>query len=629
MIALPRSVGPRLQATYVPEENGLAWWGADDVPAALGTAGLPVGRHAALRLAGVVASDVRPMDVDAYITELATTVPMLARLTRVAGLADSARGWRAASRAALRMRGGDNRAQLFPTAELATLLPPAGHAVLNAEETAVMAPSVLLDRFAEAYETVRSLLDADVRADLRSYQAHGVAWLRARADSGQGAVLADEMGLGKTLQAIALLATRTTTLPHLVVCPTSVVGNWQREIERFAPSLDLVRYHGSTRALPEKIPAGTVVLTSYPLLRSDPNLADVPWDVVVLDEAQQLKNSRALVTRIAASLEARSKVAMTGTPVENNLDELWSLLSVTDPGVLGARARFRQRFVAPIEKRRSATAATRLSAAIAPHVLRRTKAEVATELPPRVESTVACTLTSEQAMLYRRAVDRAFDTGFGKGAGRSGRILALLTELKQVCNHPAQYLGDDGPTWGRSGKFDRTSEIIAEIAQEGERALVFTQYKVMGDLLATGLGEALDGAPVPFLHGGLSAARRESLVLSFQEDDDAPQVLILSLRAAGFGLNLTRASHVVHYDRWWNPAVEEQATARAHRIGQRRTVNVHTLITGGTVEDHIDRMHLQKQGLADLVTGDPAVALTRLPDRELREVFDLDHMAVV
>ncbi len=629
MVTLARPTTPKLQATYVPAENGIAWWGVPDIPKIMDGAGLPPGRPATLRLAAVVEGEVCASDVPAQITDLAPTARALATLNRTRLLADSARAWRAASRATLRPPRSGGRAADDEDAALAgvaAMLPPAGHAVLNADETAVMSPAVLLDRFRTALSTVRALQDGGVDADLRPYQAHGVFWLRDRADRGEGAVLADEMGLGKTLQAIAVLATRTATAtaPQLVVCPTSLIGNWRRELARFAPRLRVLTHHGPDRALPARIPAGSVVVTSYPLLRTGDELTAREWDVVVFDEAQQLKNPTAQVTKAAAALHATTRIAMTGTPVENNLDELWSIFSVTNPGVLGARARFRQRFVAPIQQRRSKTAAATLATLVEAHMLRRTKAQVATELPPRIDQTVVCTLTTEQISLYRRAVDRAFTSGFGTGLARNGRVLALLTELKQICNHPAQYLGKDEADTGRSGKFDRASEILTEIAADGDRALVFTQYRKMGKLLSSGLAPVTGGQPIPFLHGGLSAVRRDELVRAFQEDDDAPPVLILSLRAAGFGLNLTRAAHVMHYDRWWNPAVEEQATARAHRIGQQQTLNVHTLIAGGTLEEHIDRMHTEKQGIADIITGDPLAALTKLPDRQLRELLDLN-----
>lgn len=265
---------------------------------------------------------------------------------------------------------------------------------------------------------------------------------------------------------------------------------------------------------------------------------------------------------------------------------------------------------------------------IGPHLLRRTKGEVVADLPPKQYVTVSCTLTDEQVHLYRRAVDRAFDDGLGSGIERRGRVLALLTALKQICNHPAQYLDDEdderGDLAGRSGKFDRATEMLTEIVDDNDRALVFTQYRAMGELLSRHLAGALGTAPIPFLHGGLSAEARDRLVHAFQEDDNSPPVLLLSLRAAGFGLNLTRASHVLHYDRWWNPAVEDQATDRAHRIGQRRCLNVYTLVTGGTVEEYIARLHDSKRALTAVVSGDAGAALADLADDELRAIVQLD-----
>lgn len=623
MIKLSHPCESTLQATYVPAENGIAWWGVADVPALLKAAQLPPGRPVTLRLASVVDDQVQPVDVSTYVSELAITASALAATPHTRQLAESARRWRDASRAVLEGAGAIPARSAALERVIATL-PPAGCAVLNPQESAIMAPPVAVRKFVAALETDLALHRGGLVADLRPYQAQGISWLCERAAQGQGALLADEMGLGKTVQAIGLLTTRTARLPHLVVCPTSLLGNWSREIARFAPHVRTVRHHGSGRGGSADTPAGTVVITSYPLLRADESLQNQEWDVVLFDEAQQLKNPSAMVSKAARSLTANIRIALTGTPVENNLDELWSIISLTNPGILGTRARFRQRFVTPIQQRRSKTAAAALSQLVTPHMLRRTKSEVASDLPPRLNSTVVCTLSEEQVMLYRLVIDRAFGDGLGSGIGRRGRILALLTELKQICNHPAQLLDDGDVSRGRSGKFDRASEMLAEIVDDGERALVFTQYRRMGDLLSSGIGAALGTGPVPFLHGGLEVGQREVIVDSFQEDQHASPVLVLSLRAAGFGLNLTRASHVLHFDRWWNPAVEEQATARAHRIGQQRTLSVHTLITAGTVEEHIDRMHQEKRGLAEIVTDDPLVALTNLPDHQLREMLDLN-----
>lgn len=622
---------PNVQLTFVPGEHGFAWWGGSDIPTRLAEAGFPAGRKSTLRLAQPDGDQVIAADVEVVVTDLVPSVEALAHTaaSAMAGSAESAPRWFSESAAVWselseKLISQPNRPDVLESA--VSRLPPAGYAVLNETETAVMTPRALVDRLSSALATAHSLTEVD--AVLRPYQAHGITWLRERAREAEGAILADEMGLGKTVQAIALLATIAEEHPHLVVAPTSVVGNWKREFERFAPQIPVVVHHGPNRHLPADLSPGTVVLTSYPLLRVEDELKDSAWTVAVFDEAQQVKNPRSQVARAARELRARSKIAMTGTPVENNLDELWSLFSVVNPQVLGNRRRFRQRFIVPITARRSATAATTLSALIEPHMLRRTKAVVADELPPRIETSVICSLTAEQARLYRREVDLAFDEGFGTGFGRNGRVLALVTALKQICNHPAQFLGESAAGRERSGKFDRACEILAEIVDGGQRALVFTQYRAMGEILAEAIADSTGCSSVPFLHGGLSAEQRDTMVRGFQEDEDAAPVLILSLRAAGFGLNLTRASHVIHFDRWWNPAVEEQATSRAHRIGQHDSVEVHTLITEGTIEDHIDRMHTRKQGMANLVTGDPVAALAALPDEELRSLFTLDEQGV-
>jgi SNF2 family DNA or RNA helicase len=525
------------------------------------------------------------------------------------------------ARIAAAIRRGD------PVDRLVTDLPTAGHAALALDGTTVWSAQATVDA------AVASIASADegseaapVRALLRPYQRAGVIFLQV-AETYGGAVLADEMGLGKTVQAIALLAGRRSAGPHLVVCPTSLVGNWGRELARFAPDVDVAIHTGADRhARLLEVGAGSVVLTSYGVLRSDADqLADVGWDVLVLDEAQQIKNADALVARTARRLPARLRVAMTGTPVENRLDELWSLMAFTNPGLLGKRTRFRRRFAVAIEQRHSAAAAGRLHEITGPHILRRRKRDVAPELPAKIETTVTCALTDEQERLYRGRLEQAFDAGLGSGTRRRGRVLALLTGLKQICNHPEQVEATGGPLVGRSGKFDRTTEMLAEIVDTGDRALVFTQYRATGELLSRHLAEEVTDGDVPFVHGGLAGRTRDGMISRFTDDPDGPPVLILSLRAAGFGLNLTRATHVLHYDRWWNPAVEDQATDRAHRIGQTATVNVYTLITERTLEEAIAEMHAGKRDLADVAGGQTRTIendLVRLSDDQLRQLLD-------
>jgi SNF2 family DNA or RNA helicase len=423
--------------------------------------------------------------------------------------------------------------------------------------------------------------------------------------------------------------------PALVVCPTSVVGNWQRELERFAPSLQVTRWHGTDRPL-ELGDVHGVVVTTYGTLRRDVDeLAKVSWSVVALDEAQHVKNPQTAGARAVRRLRSRQTVALTGTPLENRLAELWALLDVTNPGLLGTRARFTARYVAPIEKRHDRTTAARLRRLVSPFVLRRVKSDpaVISDLPDKIERTVPCTLTPEQARLYSEAVARVFD---GDALGRSamerrGRILALLTALKQICNHPAHYLGETGPLPGRSGKLAAAREIVSEAVQAGDQVLVFTQYVAMGHLLVAQFAGDLD-AEVPFLHGGVPARSRDRIVDAFQaglEGAEAPPVLVVSLRAGGTGLNLTAATHVVHYDRWWNPAVEDQATDRTHRIGQQRTVEVHKLVTAGTVEERIDELLASKRDLADAVVGSGETWITELADSELRELVSLSADASI
>ena len=472
-----------------------------------------------------------------------------------------------------------------------------------------------------------------IEATLRDYQLRGAAWLQVMAGGGFGGVLADDMGLGKTLQAITLLGSRRGDRPSLVVCPTSVVGNWERELARFAPSLPVVRHHGTDRPRdPEGFPAGAVTVTSYGLVRRDADLlAAVDWDVVVLDEAQQVKNHSAKAARAVRRLPSRARLAMTGTPVENRLAELWAILDFTNPGLLGPFARFRERYAIPIERWGDDGAARRLRQLVAPFMLRRLKTDpaVAADLPAKREATVACSLTREQATLYQAAVDRVFGEGLAEeGIDRRGQILALLTALKQICNHPAHYLGETGPLARRSGKLARTEEMLTEVVAAGDAALVFTQYRRMGELLARHLSARLGLPEVPFLHGGVPRGQRDAMVGAFQGGADGPPILLVSIKAGGAGLNLTRATHVVHYDRWWNPAVEDQATDRAHRIGQSRSVAVHKLVSAGTVEERVADLLERKRALADAVVGTGETWLTELDDDALHDLVALSEADV-
>ena len=490
-----------------------------------------------------------------------------------------------------------------------------------------------LSHLIETLHAAPDRLDAtiqDIEGDLRDYQVRGVGWMQSLLELGLGGILADEMGLGKTLMAISAITARPGDRPHLVVCPTSVVGNWQREMGKFAPKLDVLRHHGTER--PDYRAAfepGMVVVTSYALLRRDQHLLeDVPWDMIIFDEAQQVKNASSKGAKAARSLEARVKFALTGTPIENRLSELWAILDLVTPGLLGTSKNFNQRFAVPIERWHDRDAATRLRRLISPFVLRREKSDpdVSVDLPPKTEMTVHCTLTREQATLYEATVEEAF-TGAGLGTTsfeRRGRILALLTALKQICNHPRQYQRDNGRLPGRSGKLTRATELLNEVVVNGDRAIIFTQYREMGDLLVQHLEEELDVPYVPFLHGGTPLGRRDEMVEQFQEDEDASPLLLVSLRAGGSGLNLTRATEVLHFDRWWNPAVEQQATDRAHRIGQDRPVTVHKMVTAGTIEERIDELLERKKALAASVVGQGEAWITELGDEELRELVALN-----
>jgi superfamily II DNA or RNA helicase len=477
----------------------------------------------------------------------------------------------------------------------------------------------------EAHEPVEQ--PAALAADLRDYQRRGLNWLARMTSLGLGCCLADDMGLGKTITLIALHLHRQcdpdSAGPTLVVCPTSLMGNWQREIERFAPGTPVRRFHGAGRDL-DGLADGEFVLTTYGTMRLDrARLSEVTWGLVVADEAQHVKNPYSSTARELRTIGARARVALTGTPVENNLSELWAILDWTTPGLLGRLGAFRARYARAIEDDRDPAAAERLARLVRPFLLRRRKSDpgIAPELPSKTETDRAVSLTDEQAGLYEAVVRETLAAIAGAdGMERRGMIMKLLTGLKQICNHPAQYLKEERPRIaGRSGKLELLDELLGTILSEDASVLVFTQYVGMGRLLERHLAQL--GVSAQFLHGGTSVAEREAMVRRFQ-DGDVP-VFLLSLKAAGTGLNLTRAEHVVHYDRWWNPAVEAQATDRAHRIGQDRPVQVHRLIAEGTIEDRIADMLSRKRQLADAVLGSGEAALTELTDAELAELVEL------
>jgi SNF2 family DNA or RNA helicase len=474
---------------------------------------------------------------------------------------------------------------------------------------------------------------ASLDGTLRPYQRRGFSWLGFLSGWGLGACLADDMGLGKTIQTLALIAERKGSGPVLIVCPTSVVGNWQHEAARFAPSLVTMIHHGSGRTKGDAFAAACsrqdLVITSYALLQRDLEaLRGVEWDGLVLDEAQNIKNPQTRQATSARALAARWRVALTGTPVENNVGDLWSILEFLNPGLLGTQADFKRRFFRPIQDERDAGAIARLKTLTGPFILRRLKTDrsIIADLPDKLEMKVFCSLTREQASLYQAVVEeslRALDTT--DGIQRRGMVLAMLARLKQVCNHPAQFLADGSAIPERSGKLARLTEMVDEMLSVGERALVFTQFTGMGDIIRDHLQETF-GREVLYLHGAVPKAKRDRMVERFQSDA-GPPLFLLSLKAGGTGLNLTAASHVFHYDRWWNPAVENQATDRAFRIGQRRQVQVHKFVCAGTVEEKIDAMIESKRELATSVVGTGEGMLTEMSTAQLREILTLQPAA--
>lgn len=465
-----------------------------------------------------------------------------------------------------------------------------------------------------------------LQAELRPYQRRGYGWLSFLGERGLGSCLADDMGLGKTLQLICwILRDRQTRGPGpvLLVCPTSVLGNWQRELARFAPELPVSLYYGPNRKM--DLEGSPFVLTSYSLVQRDGEaLKEIHWRGVVLDEAQNIKNPDALQTRAIRRLGADFRVALTGTPVENRLDELWSVMDFLNPGLLGSRGHFTRTLARPIEKDRNQEALEHLQKMVRPFLLRRLKSDpaIVPDLPAKQEIKTFCPLTSEQATMYAAILQNAMDDIESKeGTERRGLVLKLLLQLKQVCNHPSLFMNDSSPLPRRSGKLQRLEEMLAELLESNQASLIFTQFARFGEKLAEYLAHTFR-ENVPCLHGGLSKEQRDETVQAFQREG-GPRILVLSLKAGGVGLNLTRASRVFHFDRWWNPAVENQATDRAYRLGQKQSVQVYKFISDGTLEETIDAMIESKLELATNVLSKDEGWLTELDNRALRELLTL------
>ena len=498
-----------------------------------------------------------------------------------------------------------------------------------------------LEKFSQSEKLENLPQPEGLEGQLRPYQQYGYSWLAFLRRWGLGACLADDMGLGKTIQTISLLVREKEqagklSAPTLLIAPTSVVTNWERETDRFAPGLQTYVHRGGSRfkgsEFRDAIKDRDVILTSYPVARLDAeSIQSIQWLAVILDEAQNIKNPETKQTQVIRKIKADFRIALTGTPVENRLSELWSIMHFLNPGYLGTRKAFRENYALPIERYHDEEALGKLKQLTMPFILRRVKTDprVISDLPEKVETKVYCTLTEEQATLYEAVVqDVMQEIESEEGVKRRGLVLSMLMQLKQICNHPVQYLhqagkgGADISLGERSGKLERLGELLEEVLAEGDRALIFTQFAEMGAMLADYLPSAF-GAATQFLHGGTPAKARDAMVKRFQEDDNAPPVFILSLKAGGTGLNLTRANHVFHFDRWWNPAVENQATDRAFRIGQKRNVQVHKFVTTGTLEEMIDDMIESKKGLAQAVVGSGENWLTEISTDELRKVVSL------
>ena len=471
----------------------------------------------------------------------------------------------------------------------------------------------------------------NLQATLRPYQQRGYEWLYKNARLGFGSIIADDMGLGKTLQVITMLLklkedkTITEKNKALIVLPTTLLTNWEKEILRFAPALNAMIYHGSNRKW--DIKGKDIVLTTYGVSRTENAMfAKEKWAILVIDEAQNIKNPNTEQSKAVKKIGAKIKIAMSGTPVENRLSEYWSIFDFSNKGYLKNLNAFKSDFAYPIEVEKDQKVLRKFKKVTAPFILRRLKSDktIIQDLPDKIEINQYCHLTKEQAALYQNVVAELMpkeDLETGKTIARQGAILALLTALKQVCNHPTQFSKKGNADPNLSGKTQQLFELLENILENDEKTLIFTQYAEMGNLLATMIKDNF-GITSPFLHGGLSRPKRDEMVENFQNKANT-RIMILSLKAGGTGLNLTAANHVIHYDLWWNPAVEAQATDRAYRIGQQRNVNVHRFITQGTMEEKIDKLIQSKKALADMSVATGESWLGDLSNKELKALVAL------
>ena len=465
-----------------------------------------------------------------------------------------------------------------------------------------------------------------LKGSLRPYQEKGLRWLYTNTVKGFGTCIADDMGLGKTIQVISLILKlkeeNRIKGQSLVVCPTTLLGNWVKELHGFAPSLNVSVYHGPDRKLDEK---ADIIITTFAVLRIDiEEIKKKSWGLLVIDEAQNIKNPDTSQTLAVKSLKAEFKIAMTGTPVENRLTELWSIFDFINKGYLGSLREFQKRYAVPIEKFKQTNRAEKLKLSISPFVLRRLKTDksVISDLPEKVVLDEYCYLSKTQAALYESTLNSIMgQIAEAQGINRRGMIFKLITALKQICNHPFQYKKSGEMTKDVSGKCDKFISVLDGIIQNKEKSVVFTQYKEMGKILVPIVQNELSTTPL-FFHGSLNTAQRETMLKQFQEDDES-KIMILSLKAGGTGLNLTNATNVIHYDLWWNPAVEDQATDRTYRIGQKNNVMVHRLITLGTFEEKIDEMIKKKKELVNMAVFEGEKTITDLTDEEIYNIFTL------